>query len=106
MSDQIQKFLSQVPATRGSGGQYMSQLTDESREVLDLFEQWLLKEDPQGLKKESTARAYKHYVAEAMVKLEEDPDAELSSDIKSAIGALRRFRDATVPASEANQVDE
>lgn len=92
MTDQIQNLLNQVPDSKG-GGKYLDQLTPESREVLGIFEKWLV--DAEG-KSESTARAYKGYVAQALVLITEDPDVELSTDIKSAVNALRRFQRAGV----------
>lgn len=91
-SEEIQNLLDRVPEGRSSG-KYLDQLTPASREVLDKFERWLKGEDN---KSESTARAYKAYVAKAMVELTNDPDFELDTDVKSAINALRRFQSAGV----------
>jgi hypothetical protein len=91
MTDQITDLLGKVEPKTGSG-KYLDQLTDEGREVLEDFETWLRTEDPKGLKAESTAKAYKGYVAKAIVELERDPDFELDSDVMSAINCLRRFK--------------
>ena len=95
MNDQIQDLLDQVPAAKG-GGKYLDKLTPESREVLAVFEAWLREADN---KSETTARAYKGYVAQAMVLITEDPDVELSTDVKSAVNALRRFKVAVAEAA-------
>jgi hypothetical protein len=102
MNDQIQNLLSQVPASK-SGGKYLDQLTPESREVLGIFEKWLVETDN---KSEATARAYKGYVAQALVLIEEDPDVELSTDVKSAINALRRFQLSGAAPSAVTDDDE
>ncbi len=96
ISDQIQNLLDRTPEKKGSG-KYLDQLDPTAREVLEEFEVWLRTEDPNGNKSESTARAYKGYVAKAIVELTNDPDFELNSDVKSAINALHRFQQATKP---------
>lgn len=91
MSDQINELLEKVPAHGQSGGKYLDQLTPESREVLDKFQVWLVKVDG---KKESTATGYKGYVAQALVHIEGGGQVkDLSTDVKSALNALKRFRD-------------
>lgn len=92
MDQQIQDLLDRASEGRG-GGKYLDQLTDEGREVLDAFETWLKEEDG---KSDSTARAYKGYCAKAIVEVTADPEAELDTDVKSAINALKRFHDSGV----------
>jgi hypothetical protein len=94
--DQIQNLLDQVGEKKGSG-KYLDQLDETAREVLDEFESWLKSSDPNGMKSESTARAYKGYVAKAIVELTKDINYELDTDVKSAINALHRFQQATKP---------
>ena len=103
ITPQVQNLLDQV-GEKSSAGKYLDKLTDDSREVLDEFETWLKTEgcDPKGVKSESTARAYKGYVAQAIVMLTEDPSYELSTDVKSAINALHRFQQA-MKVSEAEE---
>lgn len=86
--DEIQFLLDKVPAGKSSG-KYLDQLSAASREVLELFEVWLVKLDR---KAPSTAQAYKGYVAKAMVEITADPEWEMDTDVKSAINALHRFR--------------
>jgi hypothetical protein len=94
MPDEVQNLLNRVPTSK-SAGKYLDELSDSGREVLDEFEKWLRTEDPNGLKTESTARAYKGYIAKAIVETVKNPDYELDTDVKSAINALRRFQNAT-----------
>lgn len=96
ISDQIQDLLNRTPEKKGSG-KYLDQLDETAREVLGEFEDWLKTSDPNGVKSESTARAYKGYVAKAIVELTNDPDFELDTDVKSAINALHRFQQDTKP---------
>ena len=59
------------------------------------------------MKSESTARAYKGYVAQAIVMLTEDSSYELSTDVKSAINALHRFQQAMkVSEFEAPSIED
>jgi hypothetical protein len=103
MEDQIQDLLARVAPSKG-GGKYLDQLTPESREVLGHFEKWLTEVDG---KSDATARAYKGYVAQALVLIQDDPDVELSTDVKSAINALRRFQKAgAVEAAVADDLDD
>jgi len=99
ISEQVQNLLDSV-GEKTSAGKYLDQLTEDSREVLDEFEQWLRTEDPRGNKSESTARAYKGYVAKAIVELTNNPSYELDTDVKSAINALHRFQAAMKPVDD------
>jgi hypothetical protein len=103
--DQIQNLLDQVGEKKGSG-KYLDQLDETAREVLDEFESWLKSSDPNGMKSESTARAYKGYVAKAIVELTKDINYELDTDVKSAINALHRFQQATRPGVYEPTPDE
>jgi hypothetical protein len=105
ISDQIQDLLNKAPEKKGSG-KYLDQLDDTAREVLDEFEDWLKTSDPNGVKSESTARAYKGYVAKAIVELTKDINYELDTDVKSAINALHRFQQATRPGVYEPTPDE
>lgn len=107
----IDDLLAKVPGGGKGGGKYLDRLTAESREVLDLFQEFLVQEEE---KSESTARAYKGYVAQALCHIEDGGDVqEMSTDVKSALNALKRFREATAPtpvqaedASSAEYSDE
>ena len=99
MDAQINAMLEKVPARTGSG-KYLDQLSEQGREQLDRFEKWLVEVDTKAA---STAAAYKGYVAKAVVELEADPDFELDTDVKSAIGALRRFQTWLIEQDEAGQ---
>ena len=92
VTPQIQALLDQIPASKG-GGKYLDQLDEGGREVLNLFEKWLVAVEE---KSETTARAYKGYVAKAIVELKANPEYELDTDVKSAINALRRFQKAEI----------
>lgn len=109
MNEQIQNLLDTV-GEKTSAGKYLDQLEPEARQVLDDFETWLKNDDPSGVKSESTARAYKGYVAKAIVELTKDPSFELSTDVKSAINALHRFQQAVhpsvYPATSEVELDE
>lgn len=93
MTDQITELLEKVPNS-GRSGKYMDRLTDESREVLGLFKTWLVTDDH---KSQGTANGYSGYVAQALCHIEDGGDVkELSTDVRSALNALRRFHDAGV----------
>lgn len=103
-NSEIKDLLDRVPAGKATG-KYLEQLSENAREVLEDFERWLREEDG---KAESTSKAYKGYVAMAMVETEQDPEFELSTDVKSAIGALRRYKtwaDAEYSATDV-ELDE
>lgn len=102
MHDQIQELIGQIPG-KGSS-KYMERLTDESREVLEVFQTWLVTDDG---KSESTARGYKLYVAQAICHLEDGGNVqELSTDVRSALNALKRFQEAGVVEGLATASDE
>lgn len=106
MSDQINDLLAQVP-TSARSSKWMDRVTDDSREVLELFQAWLTESDG---KSEATARAYKVYVAQALCTIQDGGDVqELSTDVRSALNALRRFQQAVgaapAPLPEPDDVD-
>ena len=91
MSNQIDRMLAQVP-TSGRSSKYMDRLEDGTREVLELFQTWLVEEDGKAA---STAAGYKVYVAQAMCHIEDGGNVqELSTDVKSALNALKRFSES------------
>jgi hypothetical protein len=92
MSDEIQKLLGKVGEGSSRASKYLDQLTPESREVLELFREWLLESDPAGPKSSATANAYKGYVAQALCHIQDGGDImELSTDVRSGLNALKRF---------------
>lgn len=92
MHDQLNELISQIPGK--GGGKYMEQLTPESREVLDMFQTWLITDDN---KSDGTARSYKLYVAQAICHVTDGGDIkDLSTDVRSALNALKRFQDAGI----------
>jgi hypothetical protein len=102
MSNPFSELTESVP-TKGSG-EYMSQLTDEGREVLDTFEAWLVQVDKKAA---STAQAYKGYVAQAYIRtLAGEGWDDFSTDIRSALHALKRFEAATNEVSLEAAADE
>lgn len=104
MSDPIDDLLEQIPGGGRRGGEHLSRLTDESREVLELFQDWLVKVES---KSESTARAYKGYVAQALCYIKDGGDIkDLSTDVKSALNALKRFREAGIQVPADDDVND
>lgn len=76
-----------------SGTQWEAKLDEDDRAELVRFEAWLVAVDG---KKESTARAYRGYVAQATVQLGSGTVwTDLSTDIRSGVHAFTRFRQAT-----------
>lgn len=105
MSDPIDDLLAQVPGGGRNGGKFLDRLTPESREVLELFQDWLTN-DPLEKKSESTARAYKGYVAQALCHIQDGGDVkDLSTDVKSALNALKRFREAAATDEDVDPDD-
>jgi hypothetical protein len=100
--NQIADLIGQIP---GKGaGKYMERLTDDSREVLDAFQTWLVTDDG---KAETTARSYKLYVAEALCHVIDGGNvSELSTDVRSALNALKRFQEAGVVEGLAAEAAE
>jgi hypothetical protein len=73
--------------------EWEQQLEPEVLQDLEAFHEWLKKPEPEGDgKAESTAGAYKGYVAQALVKVAEGATwGQLSTDIRSAVNAFKRF---------------
>lgn len=96
-TNQIAGLLEQVPGK--TGAKALESLEPETREVLEDFEKWLTETDG---KSESTAKAYKGYVAQAIVALADSKTwDELSTDVRSGVRAFVRYQGATSEADQA-----
>lgn len=83
----IDRLLEQVPEKTGSKA--LEALEPETREVVEDFARWMVDEDG---KSEATAKAYKSYVATALVAMAEGKDwDELSTDVRSGVNAFVRY---------------
>jgi hypothetical protein len=93
--------------------EWEQQLEPEVLQDLEAFHAWLVLPEPDGDgKKESTAGAYKGYVAQALVRVDKGEGwSALSTDIRSAVNAFKRFLktrgvDVTVTDDEDEDEDE
>lgn len=81
--------------------EWESRLPADERELLPAFEEWLQVGDEKP-KSQATARAYRAYVAQAMVRLREGAEWKgLTTDIRSAVNAFIRFASALKEAGLA-----
>lgn len=81
------------------GLSWEQELPEDERELLPIFESWL--QSAEG-KSESTAKAYRNYVAQAMVKLRKGEEwKKLSTDVRSGVNAFIRFAAALKEAELA-----
>lgn len=73
--------------------EWEQQLEPEVLRDLEAFHEWLKKPEPEGDgKAESTAGAYKGYVAQALVRIDKGEGWKaFSTDIRSAVNAFKRF---------------
>lgn len=105
MSDQIQELLGKVGSGSNRSSKYMDRLTPGSREVLELFQKWLVESDD---KSEATSRQYKVYVAQALCHIQDGGElSDLSTDVRSGLNALKRFSDSgEIPATDEDLADD
>lgn len=98
----IDLLLEQVPEK--SGAKALEALDPETRALLDAFGTWL--EEADG-KSPATAKAYKSYVATALVKMQEGGDwSDLSTDVRSGVNAFVRFSNDLVEAEGPDEFVE
>lgn len=102
MSTSIQDLLGQVPAAKGS--EALGKLDAEVVEILDGFAEWLQSDDG---KTQATARAYKSYVATALVAMQDGESWDsFSTDVRSGVRAFQRFSAALAEAAKgADEVE-
>jgi hypothetical protein len=86
-----EELFEAVGAAGAKSGAWEDKLQEDERELLPIFQEWLTAEDN---KADSTATAYRGYVAQAIVRLREGETwKDLNTDIRSAVRAFRRFCD-------------
>lgn len=113
----IEKFLAtRKDDARDEGGAWEAKLDEDTREVLELFEEWMA--DPATLSSKGTAfspvtvKAYRAYVAEYLVRAVEngDPWEKFNTDIRSGVRAFNRFlasvKPVEAPAEPAVEDDD
>jgi hypothetical protein len=102
MTQEITDLLSQVPG--GKTGDVLAKLDEDTREALEAFKAWLTSDDG---KSEATARAYKTYVAQAIVHFKDGGDWDgLSTDQRSGVRAFGRYSETLSAAEDADEAPE
>lgn len=105
MNEAINELLAEIPASTGSDA--LASLDPETVAILTEFEAWLQTSDPVGVKTQSTARAYKCYVAGAIAgKAAGKVWADHSTDVRSGVKAFQRFVEATSASDVEDEVLE
>jgi rubrerythrin len=94
------ELFAQVPAKSGAAA--MEELTEDERAGLETFEVWLIQEG----KAESTAKAYKGYVAKAIVAIRGGANWDsLTTDVRSAVHQFQKHTDELAAADADDDSD-